>query len=93
MAAQELINYLENGNVVNSVNYPSVSAPRNSANRVCVLYKACDEALSEITAITKSANLTNAVKKGYGYAIVDSDEAIDTDALNKLAFVIKTRII
>ena len=93
MAAQELINYLENGNVVNSVNYPSVSAPRNAANRVCVLYKACDEALSEITAITKSANLTNAVKKGYGYAIVDSDEAIDTDALNKLEFVIKTRII
>ncbi len=93
MAAQELINYLENGNIVNSVNYPSVSAPRNAANRVCVLYKACDEALSEITAITKSANLTNAVKKGYGYAIVDSDEAVDVDALNKLAFVIKTRII
>ncbi|MBR4882104.1 MAG: 3-phosphoglycerate dehydrogenase [Clostridia bacterium] len=93
MAAQELINYLENGNVVNSVNYPSVSAPRNCANRVCVLYKACDEALAEIAAITKTANVTNAVKKGYGYAIVDSNDAIDAVALEALSFVIKTRTI
>ncbi len=91
MAAQELIEYLENGNIVNSVNYPSITAPKNCANRVCVLYKACDEALAEITKITKSASVTSATRKAYGYAIVDSNDAIDTDALNNLAFVIKTR--
>lgn len=93
MAAQELINYLENGNIVNSVNYPSVSAPKNKANRVCVLYKACDEALTEITKITKNASVTSAVRKAYGYAIVDSDDSIDSDAINALSFVIKTRSI
>ena len=91
MAVQELIEYLENGNIVNSVNYPSVSAPKNRANRVCVLYKACDEALAEITKITKSAAVTSATRKAYGYAIIDSDDSIDTDALNALSFVIRTR--
>lgn len=91
MAAEELINYLENGNIVNSVNYPSVSAPKNKANRVCVLYKVCDDAMAKITAITKSASVTSATRKAYGYAIIDSDEAVDTDALNALDFVIKTR--
>jgi len=90
MAAEELINYLENGNIVNSVNYPNVSAPKK-ANRVCVLYKACDDALAKITAITKSAAVTSATRKAYGYAIVDSDDAIDADAIAALDFVIKTR--
>ncbi len=91
MAAAELINYLENGNIVNSVNYPNLSAPKNCANRVCVLYKACDEALSEIAKVTKSATVASSVKKGYGYAIVDSDDVIDAAALDSLEFVIRTR--
>lgn len=93
MAAQELIEYLENGNIVNSVNYPSISAPKNRATRVCVLYKACDEALAEITKITKSASVASATRKAYGYAIIDSDEAIDTSALEALDFVIKVRTV
>ena len=90
MAAEELINYLENGNIVNSVNYPNVSAPRK-ANRVCVLYKACDDALARITAITKNASVTSATRKAYGYAIIDSDDIIDVDSIKALDFVIKTR--
>lgn len=91
MAAKELIEYLENGNVVNSVNFPNVSAPRKCANRVCVLYKACDNALADIASITKGASVASATKKAYGYAIVDSDTAVDTAALEKLEFVIKVR--
>ncbi len=93
MAAQELIEYLENGNIVNSVNYPNLSSPKSGANRVCVLFKACDEAVSEITKITKSASVTTAVRKAFGYAIVDSNDAIDTAALDALDFVIRTRTI
>lgn len=91
MAAKELIDYLENGNIVNSVNYPAISAPKNKAFRACVLFKACDDALTKITGITKSANVTSGVRKAYGYAIVDSDEQIDISALNALDFVIKVR--
>lgn len=93
MAAQELIEYLENGNVVNSVNFPNVSAPRKCSNRVCILYKACDNALADIAGITKDAAVISATRKAYGYAIVDSDNTIDTTALEKLGFVIKVRAI
>ncbi len=91
MAAQELIEYLENGNVVNSVNFPNVSAPKKAVNRVCVLYKACDNALADIAGVTKDAAVTSATRKAYGYAIVDSDNVIDVAALEKLDFVIKVR--
>ena len=38
MAADELMDYLENGNITHSVNYPEVSVPRSTETRVCVLH-------------------------------------------------------
>ena len=39
MAAQQLYDYLENGNIVNSVNLPSINLERVGASRMCVIHK------------------------------------------------------
>ncbi|MBO4453052.1 MAG: 3-phosphoglycerate dehydrogenase [Clostridia bacterium] len=49
MAAEELVDYIENGNIRNSVNYPEISLPRNTANRVIVLHENVPNMLSQIS--------------------------------------------
>ena len=73
MAAKELIDYLENGNIKNSVNYPAVSAPRNRANRVCVLHADADGIFSTLTTLFKGDFVTKS-RGNIAYTIVDTDE-------------------
>ncbi len=80
MAAKQLVDYLENGNIVNSVNYPAVSMPRASAARVCVHHKNVKEILSKILAIVSSqginvAHMQDQSKGEYAYLVLDLDEA------------------
>lgn len=72
MAARELIDYLENGNIRNSVNYPSVVAPRTHANRVCVLHANVDGLASKITSLFKGDFMTKS-RGNYAYTVVDTD--------------------
>ena len=79
MAAKQLTDYLENGNIVNSVNYPTVTMPRDSAARVCVHHKNVKEILSKILAIVSSqginvAHMQDQSKGEYAYLILDLDE-------------------
>ena len=79
MAAQQLVDYLENGNIVNSVNYPAVSMPRDSAARVCVHHKNVKEILSKILAIVSSqginvAHMQDQSKGEYAYLVLDLDD-------------------
>ncbi len=81
MAAMELIDYIENGNIKNSVNFPNVVC-EEKGRKVCVLYK-------------EGADVTGAccsgVKKGYGYAIFTGDA--DAEALAAKDGVIRVRVI
>ncbi len=84
MAAKQLTDYLENGNIVNSVNYPAVSMPRNSAARVCVHHKNIKEILSKILAVVSSqginvANMQDQSKSEYAYLMLDLDD-VPSDA-------------
>ena len=80
MAADELIDYIENGNIKNSVNCPNVSA--DAAKKVCVLHK---EGVS-----LPGTVLATGAKKGFGYTILaDGDEA----ALKAIDGVIRVRVI
>ena len=79
MAAKQLTDYLENGNIVNSVNYPTVTMPRDSAARVCVHHKNVKEILSKILAIVSSqginvAHMQDQSKGEYADLILDLDE-------------------
>ena len=79
MAANELKDYLENGNITNSVNYPAVSMPRTSACRVCVHHKNVKEILSKILSIISAqginvAHMQDQSKGEYAYLVLDLDE-------------------
>ena len=81
---QEIMAYLEDGNIVNSVNYPNCSAPRIAGKaRVCVLHKNTPNMLAQITAFfgEKGINIehmTNNAKGDYAYTILDVDNADDS---------------
>ena len=74
MAGKELIEYIENGNIINSVNYPCISKERTDGKvRTCILFNSEDKANVEKLNGDKAV----AVRGGYGYAIIDADEKID----------------
>lgn len=87
MAAEELKDFLENGNIRNSVNFPSCSSPRTGASRITVIHKNEKSVISAITDIIGKAemNIENFVSQSRGefaYAIVDTTEQI-TDTVVK----------
>ena len=76
MAAQELDDYLKNGNIKNSVNFPNVDMPRSTASRLCVLHANIPAILTKITAIVAEEglnieNMTNKSKGDYAYTVLD----------------------
>ncbi len=78
MAAKELVDYIENGNITHSVNFPDVSAPRASAARVCIMHKNVEGVISSITSVVSKAginiaNLLDKSKKDMAYMILDLD--------------------
>ncbi len=100
MAARELVDYIENGNITHSVNLPDVSAPRTSAARLCVMHKNVEGVISKITSIISGeniniANLLDKSKKDMAYMIVDLDttpnEKVIKD-IRKLDSVIRLRV-
>ena len=100
MAASELIDYIENGNIRNSVNFPN--AEMNAAGtKICVLHKNVPAVISEITTILGKAsinidNMINASKKDYAYTLIDAAGNISEDIAAKLSAaenVIKVRVI
>ena len=101
MAAQELIDYLEYGNIKNSVNYPSVSLPPSSANRICLMHTNIAGMLSKITDAfsTEGINidhLTNGSKGEYAYTILETEATVPESVKSSLEAIegmIRVRII
>ncbi len=89
MAAQELIEYLENGNIKNSVNLPSVSMPRSGNMRVSLIHKNIPAMITKIAAVIADGglnieNLTNKSKKDYAYTMVDIGGEVSEQTLQAL---------
>lgn len=100
MAAKELIDYIENGNIKNSVNYPNASMTA-SGTKVCVLHKNIPAVISKITSTFADAglnieNMVNASKKDYAYTMLDVVGDV-TDAIaetiSNVDSIIKVRVI
>lgn len=90
MAAQELTDYLENGNITNSVNLPNVSAPKSTGHRVCVIHRNIPNMITQITGAITAANINidnmvNKSKKDYAYTMVDADAAVGSEIANTIA--------
>ena len=92
MAADELMDYLENGNITHSVNYPEVSVPRSTETRVCVLHRNIPNMLTQISGVlaadgTNIETMTNRSKKDYAYTILDVVGDVAEASLDKILAV------
>jgi len=90
MVIENLKDYLENGNINYSVNFPEANMPRNSAYRLTVANKNIPNMVGQITAILAAENLNieDLLNKSSGvlaYTIVDVDKEISDDVLNKIS--------
>ena len=102
MAAQEIRNYLENGNIRNSVNYPNCDMGEcTTEGRVAVLHKNSKGVIGKFTSIfgecdINIANMTNKSKGDYAYSMFDLDAPMTEEAVLKMKEmkgVFKVRIV
>jgi D-3-phosphoglycerate dehydrogenase / 2-oxoglutarate reductase len=102
MAAAELIEYLESGNIKNSVNLPAISMPRDGSSiRICIFHRNVPNTISLLSgALAEEGinieNMQSKSKKEYAYTILDvTGNVRDTSAahIEKLPEIIKVRII
>ncbi len=92
MVAEQLADYLENGNILNSVNFPNVTMPRESGFRLGMANANVPNMVGQISAVLAAAglNIHNMVNKSKGdmaYTLVDVDSAVSDAALAQLAAI------
>ena len=92
MAVQEIVDFIENGNITNSVNFPPVSlgARRPQGQRIAVAHKNIPGVISGITDALADhghnvANILSKSRGEYAYALIDIDDQIGDDALEKMS--------
>lgn len=98
MAANELIDYIENGTIKNSVNFPNAELAKTGDALVCVLHKNTPSILSQITAAVSDKggnieNLVNKSKKDWAYTMLDVTGDADADAINNIDGVVRVRVL
>lgn len=96
MAADEIKDYLENGNIKNSVTLPAVSMARGTGTRVCVIHKNIPNMISAVTTALAGANIENMQSKSrkeYAYTILDVTGDFDVAAIEAIEGIIKVRVI
>ena len=102
MAVEQTMNYLENGNIVNSVNFPAIDMGIcHTAGRIAILHKNIPNSLGQFTAAVASENiniasLQNASKGEYAYTMLDLDTPTSAEVvedLKQINGVIRVRVI
>ena len=102
MAVKEMRDYLENGNIVNSVNYPACSlGPANKAGRVAICHKNVANMIGTFTSILGTAGvnidaIANKSRGDFAYSLIDTDSPVPDDVVKALAAseaVIRVRIV
>ena len=99
MAAQELADYLENGNILNSVNFPNCSLTEENIGRIALAHKNIPNVIAKFTEALSSVNISDMINKSKGelaYTIINTDHAIPAEAiekLNQIDAVIRVRVI
>ena len=100
MAAEELIEYIENGNIKNSVNLPNASM-NAVGTKVCIIHKNVPTTIASITTVVGNEglnieNMVNASKKDFAYTMLDVVGDIPATVegkINAVDGVIRVRII
>ena len=100
MAVKELRNFLENGNIKNSVNYPNCDLGIcESASRLAICHKNVKGMISRFTDVladTNIHNMSNASKGDFAYTLLDLDSAVSPEELAQVETiegVLKVRVV
>ena len=99
MAVEELKDYIENGTILHSVNYPDLNAGAKSGNiRVCVNHRNAPGIIANYSSAIRAngGNIVNLVSKSkgeYAYSVFDVDGKADAAKISKLEGVIRVRVI
>ena len=101
MAANELRDFLENGNIKNSVNFPNVIMERSGAQRLCVIHRNVPAVIASITTQlgddgVNVENMTNKSKGEYAYTMVDVGSPVGEkiiEHIRRVPGVIRMRVI
>lgn len=101
MAASELVDYIENGNIVHSVNFPDISMPKNTAARVTVMHKNVKEMISKIVSIVSGqginiAHMQDKSKGEFAYLLLDLDDVPSPAVIERIQSiegVLKVRLL
>ncbi|MCI9550066.1 MAG: phosphoglycerate dehydrogenase [Oscillospiraceae bacterium] len=101
MAADQLRDFLENGNIKNSVNFPNVIMERSGVQRLCVIHRNVPAVIAQITTQLGACgvnveNMTNKSKGEYAYTMVDAGSQVDEsiiEDIRRAPGVIRMRVI
>ncbi|MEH7377683.1 phosphoglycerate dehydrogenase [Neobacillus drentensis] len=105
MAARQVKNFLETGNIKNSVNFPNASIPYTGKKRVAVFHKNVPNMVGQLTLAISSYNLNiadmiNRSRGEYAYTMIDIDNKVNGDIIpglqekiNQIGGIVTARII
>ena len=101
MAANQLKDFLENGNIKNSVNFPNVIMERSGVQRLCVIHRNIPAVIAQITTQLSEdgvnvENMTNKSKGEYAYTMVDTGSAVEAkviEDIRRVPGIIRMRVI
>ena len=94
MAVMEIMDYLENGNIRNSVNYPACDmGVCKTESRVAVMHLNVPNMIGQVTGTMASAginisDMTNKSRERYAYTMMDLDKQPDAETIQKLAGIL-----
>lgn len=103
MAVKEMMDFLENGNIKNSVNYPNcdMGVKTEGSTRITIMHKNIPNMISQFTALLARegfniSDLTNKSKKQYAYTMLDVDTAVSGEVFDEITGidgVLRVRVI
>ena len=99
MAINQLKDYLENGNITNSVNYPACNAGlKGNDVRICINHHNVPGMIAKFTTVLSNeniniVNLVNKSKGDYAYTIIDVDKVTDIKPIKDITGVLRVRVL
>ena len=92
MAVQQLADFLQNGNINNSVNFPNVYLPRSTKSRIAITNKNVPSMIGQIATTLGElglniADMTNVSRGGLAYNLIDIENSVNKIALDKLSSI------
>ncbi len=99
MAVNQIVDYIENGNIINSVNLPNAEMARSGKTRICMIHKNIPDVLTQTTAAVCGVNIENMInqsKQDYAYTMFDISDCVSDEIIEKIKNIsgmIKVRVL